>query len=135
MNRTNKLYVANTRQNSVLLITIEEFENEPTIELVKQDFLFMNIDGIVVDEQENLYGVLPPSTLGALGAPPVPPLVKLNTKSGVVSSVVEDNSKFDTPTSLAFGKGEKNQLCIFITNAALQYWQPPMAGPGVVKVK
>jgi sugar lactone lactonase YvrE len=131
----NKLYVANTLQNSVLLITIGEFGNEPTIELVKKDYLLMNIDGIIVDENENIYGVLPPSTLGALGSSPVPPLVKLNTKSGVVSSVVEDNSKFDTPTNLSFGKGSDNQLSIFITNAALQYGQPPSAGPGVVKVQ
>lgn len=131
----NKLYVANTKQNSVVLVTIGESEDKHTIELVKQDFLLMNIDGIAVDEYENIYGVLPSSTLGALGAPPVPPLVKLDTKSGVVTSVVEDNSKFDTPTSLTFAKVKNNQLNIYITNAALQYGQPPSAGPGVVKVE
>jgi len=130
----NKLYVANTKQSSIIRITIGEFGNEPTIELVKKDSLLLNIDGIVVDKHENIYGVLPPSTLGALGAPPVPPLVKLDTKSGVVSSVIEDNSKFDTPTSLAFRK-TVNGVNLFITNAALQYGQPPSAGPGVVKVK
>ncbi|MCK5456511.1 MAG: hypothetical protein KAI45_05235, partial [Melioribacteraceae bacterium] len=72
----NKLYVANTKESSIIRITIGEFGNEPTIELVKKDSLLLNIDGIVVDKHENIYGVLPPSTLGALGAPPVPPLVK-----------------------------------------------------------
>lgn len=131
----NKLYVANTLQNSVLLITIGEFRNDPTIELVKKDFNLMNIDGIAVDKNENIYGVLPPSTLGAIGAPKVPPLVKLNTKSGVVSPVIDDNSKFDTPTSLTFSKGSGNHEFLYITNAALQYGQPPLAGPGVVKVQ
>lgn len=131
----NKLYVANTLQNSILLITIGEIGNDPTIELIKKDSLLMNIDGIAVDEQENIYGVLPPSTLGAIGAPPLPPLVKLDTKRGIVSPVIDDNSKFDTPTSLAFGKGAGNRGSLFITNAALQYGQPPMAGPGVIKVQ
>ena len=131
----NKLYVANTKESSIICITIGEPGNEPTIELVKKDSLLMNIDGIAVDEHENIYGVLPPSTLGALGTPSVPPLVKLDIKSGVVSSVFEDNSFFDTPTSLAFGKGSENQINIFIANAALQYGQPPSAGPGVVKAE
>lgn len=131
----NKLYIANTKKSSIICITIGEIGKEPTIELVKKDSLLMNIDGIVVDDQENIYGVLPPSTLGAIGAPPVPPLIKFDMKSGVVSPVVEDNSKFDIPTSLAFGKGKDNQVSLFITNAALQYGQPSIAGPGVVKVQ
>ena len=131
----DKLYVANTKESSIIRITIGEFGNEPTIELVKKDSLLLNIDGIVVDKHENIYGVLVPSTLGAIGAPPVPPLVKLDMKSGVVSPVVEDNSKFDTPTSLAFGKGSGNRGSLFIINSAKQYGQPPSAGPGVVKVQ
>ncbi len=130
----NKLYVANTKESSIICITIGELGEKPNIELVKKDSLLMFIDGIVVDKHENIYGVLPPSTLGAIGAPPVPPLVKLNTKTGVVSSVIDDNSYFDTPTSLTFGKSA-NVGNLFITNAALQYGQPPSAGPGVVKVK
>lgn len=130
----NKLYVANTKESSIICITIEELGKKPNAELVKKDFLLMNIDGIAVDKHENIYGVLPPSTLGAIGAPKLPPLVKLDTKSGIVSPVIDDNSYFDTPTSLTFGKSA-NVGNLFITNAAFQYGQPQMAGPGVVKVK
>jgi hypothetical protein len=65
----------------------------------------------------------------------VPPLVKLNPKTGDITPVVNDNTHFDTPTSLAFGKGRGNWGSVYIANAALQYGQPPVAGPGVAKVQ
>lgn len=135
----NKLYVANTAQNSVSRIKIGRDGKAASIKLVGQDSLLMNIDGIAVDIYENIYGVLVPSTIAIY--PPadleLPPLVKLNPKSGEIIQVVtfEQRDKFDTPTSLAFGRGWGNWGSIYIANAALQYGQPPVAGPGVVKVK
>ncbi len=135
----NKLYVANTMQNSICRITIGRKSAAIKIELVKQDFLLMNVDGIAVDVYENIYAVLPPSTLRAIGAPPLPPLVMLNPNTGVITPIVTSDcaSDFNTPTSLAFGtRGISNRLSVFIANAALQYGQPmePWANPGIVKV-
>lgn len=135
----NKLYIANTRESSVLCAKIGRDGKPSSIEMVKSDFYLMNIDGIAVDIKENIYGVLPPSTVAMY--PPadlkLPPLIKLNPRSGEITHVVtyEDRDKFDTPTSLAFGRGWGNWGSIFIANAALHYGQPPLAGPGVVKVK
>ena len=126
----NKLYVANTSQSLISRVTIGNFRNGATIELVKQDLMLSSIDGIAVDIYENIYGVLPGCTLG-LG---VPPLVKLDMRTGIVTPVVTENSSFDTPTSLAFGRGHGDWGSLFIANAALPYGQPPVAGPGVVKV-
>lgn len=135
----NKLYVANTMQNSVCCVRIGHDGQALGVELVKQDFLLMNIDGIAVDIHENVYGVIPSSTLSAIGAPPLPPLVRLNPKTGEVVPVVnpENANQFNTPTSIAFGNlFGKNRKSVFISNAALQYGQPmePWSAPGVVKV-
>jgi sugar lactone lactonase YvrE len=131
----NKLYVANTMQNSVSRILIGMSGEALSIELVKQDFLLYSIDGLAIDVHENVYGVLPASTLGALGAPPVPPLVMLDPHSGIITPIVMDNSLFDTPTSLVFGTGGTwDRKSVYIANAALPYGQPPNAGPGIVEV-
>lgn len=139
----NKLYVANTFQSCISLITIHRNNQEPTIELIKQHPLeLMNIDGIAVDVSGNIYGALPVSTLTDLppgfGPPPVSPLIMLNPHSKEVSSIValEDASYFSTPTSIAFGRGWKNNRSVFITNAALTYGQnlSLWANPGIVKV-
>jgi len=135
----NKLYVANTAQNSISRIIIGINGKVASIELVKQDFLLMNVDGLAVDINENIYGVLPPSTLSGIGAPPLPPLVKLNPNTKVVTPIAlpADANNFNTPTSLAFGtRGISNRLSVFIANAALQYGQSmdPWANPGVAKV-
>ncbi len=131
----NKLYVANTSQNSVICILIDPDGGVRGITRVAQDdFLLLNVDGIAMDVQENIYSVLPPSTLGALGLPPVPPVVKLDPHSGVVMPVVTDPSAFDTPTSLAFGAGPWDRKSVFIVNASL--FGPGLgAGPGVVQVR
>jgi len=138
----NKLYVANTFQWSISCITIGRKGAAPRIELVKQDFLLMNIDGIAVDVNEDIYGVLPVSTINNLpfgGPPPMPPLVMLNPKSQVVTPVVviADAVNFNTPTSLVFGTGGPwNRKSVFVANAGLFYGQShePWAAPGVVEV-
>ena len=137
----NKLYVANTIQSSISRINIGRFGKEPTIELVKQDyFQLLFVDGIAVDIHENVYGVMPTSTLSNLpidNPPPpgIPPLVKLNPNTGVITPIVSENTDFDTPTNLAFGRGWGNWGSVYIANAAFEYGQDRLAGPGVVKVK
>ena len=103
----------------------------------------MNIDGIAIDVKENIYGVLPVSTITnflppELAPPPMPPLVMLNTKSQVVTPVVAiDNAhNFNTPTSLTFGTGGSwDRESVYIANAGLFYGQShePWSNPGVVK--
>lgn len=136
----NKLYVANTAQNSVSRILIGRRGTAASIELVKQDDLLLNsIDGIAVDVHENIYGAMPGSTLGFIGAPQVPPLLMLNPNTGIVTPIITSDgaSDFNTPTSLVFGTGGQwNRKSVFIANAALQYGQPHdvWANPGVVEV-
>ncbi len=138
----NKLYVANTSQNSISCIIIGKNDQPIGVEWSKSDFLLMNIDGIAVDVNENIYGVLPASTLnnipGGFGPPPLPPLVMLNPSSQMVTPVVviADAYNFNTPTSLAFGTGGSwNRKSVYIANAGLFYGQShvPWSNPGVVE--
>ncbi len=135
----NKLYVANTMQSSVSRITIGHDGEATSIELIQQGLLLANIDGIAVDVHENIYGAMPGCTLGAIGAPPVSPLVKLNPHTGEVTELVDlsENVKFNTPTSLAFGtKNPWDRKSVYMANCAINYGQPmePWAAPGVVEV-
>lgn len=52
-----------------------------------------------MDIHENVYGVLAASNAEETGTPinPIPPLVKVNPRSGVVTAVLEDMSAFDEP--------------------------------------
>ena len=137
----NKLYVANTMQNSISRITIGDNGVATGIQQIAQHWRqLMNIDGIAVDVHENVYGVMVASTLGALGPPPLAPLVMVNPNSGEITEIVvaEDAANFNTPTSLTFATrtGPWDRKSVFVANAALQYGQPmePWAAPGVVEV-
>ena len=137
----NKLYVANTFQNSISRITIGHNGVATGIQQIAQHWRqLMNIDGIAVDVHENVYGVMVASTLGALGPPPLAPLVMVNPNSGEITEIViaDDAANFNTPTSLTFAtrRGPWDRKSVFVANAALQYGQQmePWAAPGVVEV-
>jgi len=137
----NKLYVANTFQNSISRITIGHNGDATGIQQIAQHWKqLMNIDGIAVDVHENVYGVMVASTLGAFGPPPLAPLVMVNPKSGEITEIVvaADAANFNTPTSLTFAtrRGPWDRKSVFVANAALRYGQPmePWAAPGVVEV-
>ncbi len=138
----NKLYVANTNLSSISCIIIGNNGNPSGVKWSISEFLLMNIDGIAVDVRENIYAVLPVSTINNLppgfGPPPMPPLVMLNPNTGVVTPVVviADAPKFNTPTSLVFGTGGPwNRKSVYIANAGLFYGQShePWSNPGVVE--
>jgi sugar lactone lactonase YvrE len=138
----NKLYVANTSQSSISCLKITDKGESARVKWSKNDFLFMNIDGIAADIHENIYGVLPVSTLSNLpsdGPPPMPPVVVLNTKTQEVIPIVDpaDATSFNTPTSITFGTGGSwDRKSVFIANAGLFYGQShePWSNPGVVEV-
>ncbi|MFQ5569996.1 MAG: SMP-30/gluconolactonase/LRE family protein [Rhodothermales bacterium] len=126
----NTLYVANTSQFSISRIRIAPDGSAGDAEVVAQGLDLFSIDGIAVDVHENVYGVLAASNAEETGTPinPVPPLVKVNTRSGGVTAVLQDMSAFDAPTSLAFGRGRSDQQSLFIANSAL--FGPLTNGPG-----
>ena len=138
----NKLYVANTFQSSISCITIGKRGEARNVKWSISNFLLMNIDGIAVDVHENIYGVLPVSTINNLpenGPPPMPPVVMLNPKSQEVTPVVVSSEahNFNTPTSLVFGTGGQwDRKSVYVANAGLFYGQShePWSNPGVVKV-
>ncbi len=138
----NKLYVANTFQSSISCIIIGKSGEAIGVQWSKSDFLLMNIDGIAVDVHENIYGVLPVSTINNIpenGPPEMPPVVMLNPNSQEVIPIVsiDDAFNFNTPTSLVFGTGGPwDRKSVYVANAGLFYGQShePWSKPGVVKV-
>jgi sugar lactone lactonase YvrE len=130
----NHLYVANTEKGLIAHIPIERHGgNAGTPEIVAEGWDLFTIDGIAVDKQGNIHGVVPGFTiLGTL------PHVRVNPTTGVVTpTVIEpgDIDKFDVPLSLAFGKG-RDKKSVFVTNGDLPLPGNPLGdpGPGVVQV-
>lgn len=134
----NKLYVANTSQFSLVRIFIAPDGSASDVEVIAQGLALLSIDGIAVDVHENVYGVLAASNAEETGTPinPVPPLMKIDPASGVVTSVVApaDFDAFDAPTSLAFGTGSRDRKSVFIVNSALFGPISNGPGPGMVEV-
>jgi sugar lactone lactonase YvrE len=127
----NHLYVANTEKGLIAHIPIElQGGNAGTPELVAAGFDLFTIDGIAVDTQGDIHGVVPGFTiLGTL------PLIRVNPTTGEVTPTVievSEAAKFDVPLSLAFGKG-RDKKSVFVTNGDLPV-VPGGPGPGVVQV-
>jgi hypothetical protein len=64
-----------------------------------------------------------------------PPLVQVNTATGVITPTVTDPAeaaKFDTPASIAFGK-RRDSSSVYVTNSDLPEVRGG-PGPGVVRV-
>jgi sugar lactone lactonase YvrE len=126
----NQLYVANTEKGLVARVYIQPDGEAGMVELVSQAFDILTIDGIAVDAQGTIYGVIAGYSL--LGSSP---LVNIDPHSGEITRIISEDqlAKFDFPLSLAFGRGARDQKSVFVTNGDL-----PIAeggpGPGLVQV-
>lgn len=127
-----KLYVANSSQFIISRVRINRDGSAGEVEVVAGGLIF--VDGIVVDVKENIYGVLATANQEEIGAPSVPPVVKANPHTGEVVPVLEDESAFDAPTSLVFGRTWGHRRSVYVVNSALLGVFPTNPGPGVVEV-
>lgn len=126
----NQLYVANTEKGLLARIQIRVDGSPGQVDLIAAGPALLTMDGIAVDAQGDIYGVIPGYAL--LGTNP---LVKIDPDSGEVVPVVtnaEEMAKFDVPLSIAFGRGARDQKSVFITNGDLPVVEGG-PGPGVVQ--
>jgi hypothetical protein len=103
------------------------------VEAVTAPFAVPTIDGIAVDVHGQIHGVLPGFSLFPGGSP----LVRVDPHTGAVTPTVIDpidRSRFDTPLSLAFGRGRWDVRTALVTNGDLPGVQEEGPGPGVVQV-
>ncbi len=125
----NHLYVANTEKGLIAHIPIElQGGNAGTPELAAAGFALLTIDGIAVDTQGDIHGVVPGFTI--LGTSP---LIRVNLITGEVTPTVFEASevaKFDVPLSLAFGMGVRDRKSVFVTNGDLPLPGNPPGSPG-----
>jgi sugar lactone lactonase YvrE len=128
--RSHALYVANTERSMLLRIDIAPDGSAGPVVAVTPEFSLLLPDGIAVDVHGNVHAVLPGFSLFG-----TPPLVQVDTATGVITPTVTDPAeaaKFDTPASIAFGKRHDSRS-VYVTNADLPV-VPGGPGPGVVRV-
>jgi hypothetical protein len=140
------LYVANLQAGRIVNVPInpDGSPGEPTV--VAEGVSLTTIDGLAVDAEGHLHGVLPGFAVATalpddvLPVPPdgMPPVIEIDPATGEItrSSLAEFDGIFDFPTSLAFD-GES----VFVANAAFDLEDlgyPPgiifQPGPSVVEV-
>jgi sugar lactone lactonase YvrE len=128
----DSLYVANTEKGQIFRIPIQADGSAGAAEAVTAFFGVPTIDGIAVDVQGNVYGVLPAhAILPLLGLPPVPPVVRVDPKTGIPERATLSgfDGSFDIPLSLAFDTLPGEGTNVYITNGDLQLVPFPI-GPG-----
>ena len=128
----NSLYVANTEKGQIFRLPIRPDGSAGPAEPVTDFFAVPTIDGLAIDGFGNVYGVLPAHfILPFVGLPPVPPVVRVNPRTGVIERVTQEafDVAFDTPLSLAFGTIPGERTSVYITNGDLPLVPFPF-GPG-----
>lgn len=126
------LYVANTEGAQLVEIPIEPDGSAGALRVAAAGLPLLTIDGVAVDVKGNVYAVIAGAQV--LGTRP---LVRIDPETGLVVSLTEEVAAFDTPTSLAFGRGGKtDRKSVYVVNAALRGDPriPPGVGPGIVQV-
>jgi sugar lactone lactonase YvrE len=125
----NKLYVANTDRALIARIRIRPDGSpaEPRVAAAGSELL--GIDGLAADEHGTLHAVIVVSAV--LGTAP---LVKVDPKTGTITSSTASASRFDLPTSLAVGRGPLDHGSVFVVNSGLFPEERSDAAPGVIRV-
>lgn len=124
------LYVANTERSLIAKVRIEVDGSAGAVEAVTPHFAVPTVDGIALDVHGYIHAVLPGFSLVASS-----PLVRIDPGTGAVAMTEPvDVSMFDTPLSLAFGRGPWGVTTVLVTNGDLPV-VPGGPGPGVVQVE
>lgn len=123
------LYVANTEFGWIVKIPIEPSGEAGQPQVIAIGLELFLIDGLVADVHGELHAVIAGASI--LGTAP---LVHVNPRTGAINASTPQWSKFDFPTSLAFGKGPRDQKSVYVVNAGLFPEGRPDAAPGVVRV-
>jgi sugar lactone lactonase YvrE len=145
----NHLYVANSRGGWIVHIPImpDGRPGNPQKIVATGPLFYMLIypDGITVDAHGMIYAAIgpagtppPPGVPGPF--PPFSPVVKVDPSTGLVTpmlSAIEPGGPgselFDTPTSLAFGTGPRDQKSVFLISGDMMA-TPTGSGPAVTQV-
>jgi len=127
----NTLFVANTLKGLIAKVSILSDGSAGPVELVADDALLLTVDGIAVDKNGDIHGVIPGYALLDTY-----PLVRVDPSTGSVEpSVVAESeiAKFDFPLSIAFGHGQRDNQSVYITNGDFEELLPGGPGAGLVR--
>ena len=126
------LYVANTERGLIAMVRIQPDGSAGAVEAVTPHFAVPTVDGIAMDVHGDIHALLPGFAL--VGSSP---LVRIDPGTGAVTPTVTeavDVSMFDTPLSLASGRGPWGVTTVLVTNGDLPVVEGG-PGPGVVQVE
>jgi sugar lactone lactonase YvrE len=123
------LFVANTDLALIARIPIrtDGSPGEPSVAAAGFDLL--TVDGLAADAHGNLHAVIAGASI--FGTAPV---VRIDPKTGEITSSTDEWDRFDFPTSLAFGAGRIDRKSVYVVNAGLFPEDRPEASPSVVRV-
>ncbi len=124
----DRICVANTQRGLIAQITIGPDGAPGPLQVLAEDVALLTIDGIAADRRGTIYGVIPGSAV--LGTNP---LVAVEAATGAVRPIDVAPAVFDTPLSLAFGRGSWDHRTLFVTNGDLPI-VPGGPGPGIAVV-
>lgn len=122
------LFVANTRQGSIVRIPIHPDGSPGSAENVARGLMLLSVDGIAADAHGQLHAAIP----GFAVIPGSHPLVLVNPDTGEVTATPVDETFFHFPVSLAFGTGPWDHKSVFVVNSGA-ILPIPGPGPGVVQ--
>ena len=124
------LYVANTDRALIARVRIRPDGTAGRAKIAATGLELLTIDGLTADPRGTLYGVVAASI--AFGTSP---LVTVNPETGEIASATTNPEAFDIPTSLTFGRGQRDHRSLFVVNSGIFPEGRPNAAPGVVQVR
>jgi hypothetical protein len=126
----NLLFVANTRQGSIIRIPIAPDGSAGTPAVAAQDPALLTVDGLAADTFGNIHAVIPGFALLQSH-----PLVQVDPGTGQVVQTPTEDAAFHFPLSLAFATGPWDPRTVFVVNGGEIVPGFPGAGPGLVQAK
>jgi sugar lactone lactonase YvrE len=123
------LFVANTELALIARIPIQTDGSPGEPAVAAGGFELLLVDGLAADVHGDLYAAIAGSTI--FGTAPV---VRIDPRTGDITPSTDQADRFDFPTSLAFGRGQRDRKSVYVVNAGLFPEDRPEATPSVVRV-